>query len=984
MGEPPRFLILGPLRVRQGDRDVALPRSPVLRSLLGALLAARDEPVAADQLMQLVWSGPVAAGSLHVGLSRLRRWLSASSAPARVEHDPSGYRLVLPPGTVDIDEFRELAARAAGVDDPGERAAAAGAAMRVCRGPLLADVSLSGDDPLLRRIRTEMRNAGLLAADAAVAAGRADEAVGWLTEMADREPFDEPVHAQLITALAAAGRPAEALTRYERLRRALGDELGVHPGETVQTAYLTVLAADGDEAEVGAARAGRPRPGLLPADIAEFTGRDKPLAEILGRVADAAAPTVVPIVGVTGRAGVGKTALAVRAAHLLRPSFPDGQLFVDLHGYGAQAADPTEVLGRFLRALGVDGASVPDTPEERAERYRSEVDGRRVLVVLDNAADEAQVRPLLPGSPTCAVLTTSRRPLTGLGGAPVRLDVMDLPTTLDLLAEFVGRDRLAAEPSAAEDIGALCGGLPLAVRIAGGRLARLPHRRLRWLAERLADDRRTLDELRHEDLEVRASLGWSYRALSPPVARLLGRLAALDAANVAAWAAGALMDGDPDEHLDALVESHLLDVTGRTYRLHDLVRAYGRERAAQDDDPADLDAALRRALTGWLTRARAAAAALGHRFARAEPGPESISMADPGAWFDDERAALVAAVRQAYTLGADHLCWQLASHLSGFFELRNLDDDWLQTHTIALAAAERAGDDRGAGLIRHALGELHANRDRYDEALLQLARAADLLAAAGDRLAEAHARRSLGVAQRMTGDTDAARSSLEACLAVFIEHGDRAGIAHAQHGLGAIHREQGRLDEAASSYRESLAYFEATDDRFTGSLVGCSLGVVWRLLGQLPAAQECFERSLELSRTIDNTPGKAYALGYLGDLRTDLGEHELARTLLDASRSLATRLGDQFAVALATRGLGRHHACMGDLDAARAAYAETLGIFTELDLPLWRGRTLEAIGDLEADADPPAARAAWTAALELFRGIGAPEAVAVEARLSPP
>jgi tetratricopeptide (TPR) repeat protein len=522
--------------------------------------------------------------------------------------------------------------------------------------------------------------------------------------------------------------------------------------------------------------------------------------------------------------------------------------------------------------------------------------------------------------------------------------------------------------------------LPLAVRIAGGRLARLPHRPLSWLAERLADDRRRLDEFRLEDLEVRASLDWSYRALTPPAARLLGRLAALDATPVSGWVASALLDLDPDEaeeHLDSLVDAHLVEVAGSArYALHDLVRAYGRERAAQDDDPTELTAALHRALAGWLARAQAAAGALGHRLIGADPGPIGVVVADPGGWFDTERAALVASVRQAHTLGADRLCWEVACHLSGYFELRNLHDDWHDTHRIALAAAERSGDDRGAGLIRHAVGELYANRDDYEQALAQLNRAAELLAGHGDRLAEANVLRSLGVAQRMTGDIDGARSSLESALSVFVEHRDEAGVAHVQHGLGAIHREQGRLDEAAKSYRDSLAYFEATDDRFTASLYRCSLGVVLRLLGRLAEAEECFRRSLELCRTIGNPPGKAYALGYLGDLKTDQGEHGVARRMLDASRSLAVRLGDQFAVALADRGLGRLFAATGDRDAARAAYTSALDLLTELDLPLWRGRTLEAIGDL--DGDP----AAWAAALELYRRVAAPEAAALEAKLS--
>ncbi|MEN3359753.1 MAG: hypothetical protein V7637_3735 [Mycobacteriales bacterium] len=612
-----RFGVMGPLQVERGGVTVPLPRSAVLRGLLGVLLLAEGRPVPPSRLISLVWTHQreVRRQSVQVGVSRLRDWLASVGADpdgTAIGHTASGYHLTVDPAAVDLSRFRDMVTAANAEPDHARRCRLLTDALALSRGPVLADLTgLPATDPLLAGADDAVRCATLALADCAVAAGQAGAAVRRLATLADARPLDEPVYARLINALAASRRPAEALARYEQLRSRLGEELGVSPSAEVQHAYLAVLDQDRVLAEPVAAEppAGAgPRPSLLPPDLADVTGRDA-AADRLRTLLTGATGTAVPVAMLAGPAGIGKTTLAVHLAHQLRDQFPDGQLFVDLHGTGAAPAGPAEVLGRFLRALGVDAADLPFRLEERVELYRTLLADRRVLVVLDDAVGHGQVRPLLPGGPGCAVLVTSRRGLTGLGTDLTRLDVLDRGAALELLGRIVGPDRVAAAPDAAAALVDLCGRLPLAIRIAGGRLAHRPHRPLDWLAERLADERLRLDELTLGDLAVRPRLAVGYRRLDPAGQRLLRRLALLDGLDFSVWVAAALLDvpaAQGEEVLERLVEEQLVDVAGRQstctlrYRLSELVRAYARERADVEETAVGADAARNRVLAGWL------------------------------------------------------------------------------------------------------------------------------------------------------------------------------------------------------------------------------------------------------------------------------------------------------------------------------------------------------------------------------------------------
>jgi len=701
-------------------------------------------------------------------------------------------------------------------------------------------------------------------------------------------------------------------------------------------------------------------PSLLPPSVADFTGREAEVAAVLGLLAidGLEGARAVVVSAVAGKPGIGKTTLAVHVAHRLRSQFPDGQLYVDLQGTQAHPLDPGEVLARFLRALGVDGSSIPGTLQERAERYRTLVADRRMLMVLDNAAGEAQVRPLVPGSPTCRVLVTSRPRLAGLEGALLLdLDVMSPQAAVALLARVAGPARVAAEPDAAAAIVGYCGRLPLAIRIAGARLAARRSLSLARLADRLTDERHRLDELAAGDLEVRASIALSYRALPDRQQRAFRRLGLLEAPDFAAWVAAALLDLPPErveQLVDRLVDAQLLEVAGQDatgqlrYRFHDLLRAYARERAVAEEPAEQRQAALTRAFGAWLALAEEAddrftggSLAAGHGHAtrwRGDPGLASELLADALAWFEAERPALTAAVAQAGRHGWSELAWDLASSQAGFLAMRNHFDDLRQTHECALAAATRAGNRRGRAYMLRGLGHLAMEQVRHDEATACIGRALPLFEAVGDRRGEAWAQFLLGSVERERDRHPAALSWLTQAVDGFRQVGDRRGEARALHATAAVRIAAGDHAGARPELKRSLAIFAEVGDHLGEAHVQSRFGVLQQTLGDLEGADAAYRAALATYEQYGDRASAAMNIRRLGELALLQGCPQESRSLLDQALTVLREVGDRYTEALTLYSLGELDRAEGHQAAAVDAFTQALQLCRTVGMPAWEAR----------------------------------------------
>lgn len=822
------FMVLGPLRARQGEQPVQLS-APMPRMLLGVLLTRANTPVPVDLLVDALWAGerdPRAAKKLQLHVHRLRRLLGD---PERIRFDNGGYTLRVHPGELDAERFESALAEGTDIEEPARAVGVLRTALRLWRGDPFSDIT---DLPLLRAEAdrlTERRLTGLAQLYCAeLACGHANAIIPELGELAARHPMREQLQGLLMTALYQAGRQAEALEVYHRTRSALVEQLGLEPGNDLQRLERAILTGDPMlEAPTGPLIT----PAQLPADITDFTGRRAQLATVahLAATADRVATVLVAI---TGKAGVGKTTLAVRAAHRLRVQYPDGQLFVDLRARAHPLA-PADVLARFLRSLGVDRMAIPDDAEERAALYRSRLADRRVLIVLDNAECEAQLRPLLPGTPGCAVLITSRTRLAGLTGARlVDLDIFEADQAVELLARLAGPRRVATEPAAATEIVRLCGFLPLALRIAGARLGSRRHWPLSRFEADLADEQHRLDKLRLGDLDVRASLALSYRSLDGTAQRAFRLLGLLEVRDFAAWAAAAMLDVSQwraEELVDNLVDMHLLDVAGNgasgqlRYRFDNLLRAYARELARAQETQADRRAALDRAFGGWLALAEAAArhltsATFAQTFAagtcwRPDEAMLTAVISDPCGWFKVEWPAVAGAVEQAFFVGSGQLGWALGVRLARIFLIRGYYDDWRQVCELMLAGARRAvrGPEEGTadGMTLRAPTELHRLALRLDEARDGIDEILRASAGAGGRVLRPPVAGVIGTVSEALPRLDSALVSLR-------ELADRHSDASTMRRLGTVHRLQRSFEKMARCVQQVFEALDVFSDPFPG------------------------------------------------------------------------------------------------------------------------------------------------------------------------
>ena len=657
----------------------------------------------------------------------------------------------------------------------------------------------------------------------------------------------------------------------------------------------------------------RARPAQLPADIGDFTGRDthvKHLCDLLLAGNAASSPGAVRIAVVNGAAGLGKTTLAVHAAHQVSAQFPDGQLYVDLLGASSQAASPGEVLARFLRDLGVEGDRVPAKDDERAALYRTTLTGRRVLIVLDNAKDAAQVRPLLPGSSSCAVLVTTRNRTSDLASMRfVDLNVLEDTEALALFARVVGEERAAAEPDATAEVLVACAGLPLAIRICAARLAARRQWRIATLAGRLRNQHRRLDELKTGDLAVRASFQVSYDSLRTavvaPTRPASSGCSASGRGRRSACRPRRRCIGEPEndvaEVLEALVDVNLLESPAPDwYRFHDLLKVYAMERAQAEEPEAARDEAVSRLLWWYLDTAQAAADAVspqryqvpGEPRAPGYPPLTFASMEAALAWYDDERANIVAATRQAAAVGLHEVAWRLPSTLFPMFNRRNNWADCVTTHRVAAESAAKTGDRLVEAWALNQLGfALVSLRD--PEAFAHLERALAVRQEFGDTRGEAQTAIALGEGHlRMHGAGEDALRYLRRAADLLEPTGAGSLRSVALNNLGEVYFELGDLDAAAECYLQALEI--GRESAATRKDTRCSIsGVVYMRQRRLDEAIARFEEALPKHRASGALDGEAWALKGLGAAKAETGRRADARASLTEALRIFEQIGYQ-------------------------------------------------------------------------------------------
>jgi DNA-binding SARP family transcriptional activator len=917
------FRLLGPVEVWTGQEWAKVGASKQ-RSVLATLLLRPGEPVSIDTLIDEVWPDkpPAKATNLvSVYVHYLRQRIGDTDGRVLVTRAP-GYQVVLGSGELDANQFAGLVA-------DGRRALASGAparavdllteALGLWRGRALADVAAT---PLVAaeagRLEESRVEALELRAQANLACGRQAEVVPEVRRLLADHPLREKLWALLIRALYGSGRQAEALEAYEQARTRISDELGVDPGADLRQLYQQMLNADGEQAVIPLALVDpgpppAPVPAQLPADIPDFTGRAEQVDELRELLAGAGgddSPGAVQVALVVGSGGLGKTALAVHAAHLLASQFPDGQLYANLLG-ATQPADPGEVLARFLRDMGMDGSRIPLDAEERAALYRTRLAGKRVLIVLDDARDAAQVVSLLPGSASCAVLVTTRNWLPELAGiAVLDLDVLSPDEGRALFTRVVGEKRVAAEPAATDEVLAACVGLPLAIRIAGARLATRGTWSVRTMADRLSDERRRLDELRVGNLAVRASFEVSFASLPRPETadgpdpagafRLLGLW-------TGPWirlpAASALL-GEPQsataDALDALVDVHLLESPEPDrYRFHDLLRFYAADRARTQESEPDRTAAIGRILAWYLHTAEAAATIISEQHARVPLGalPAGVqplsfaSLDDALAWCEAERAGLAAATRLAASSGMHEIAWKLpAAAMSFYYRRRSHWGDWVATHQTGLESARVLGDRQAQAWMLNHLGIAYGLQ-HMPEAVGCFEQVLDLSGVDGERGARAAA----NVAQAYVDlrRFDDAWSAAQRSLVIQRQQGNRYLEGVTQGILGRASRELGRFTEAVGHLELAIAIFREVGQQYGEADSLTDLADALLCLDQVDTAIARLQESLAICRKIGDMHGEAATLRLLGLALGRAGDHGQARGRLTESLRLFEELGEQ-------------------------------------------------------------------------------------------
>ncbi|MFC4068650.1 AfsR/SARP family transcriptional regulator [Actinoplanes subglobosus] len=986
--ESVHYRILGNVEVLVDGAKVVIAR-PRHRAVLGHLLLNAGRVVTVEALAEAMWGGaePATARSqLQADISAIRR---AGDGRLALVSQSGGYLLEAGPDEVDHLRFHELAAPAGDLP-PAERVARLREALALWRGPALADAAGAYVGAARRRLAEERLAAWEEVFDLELQAGRHREVVPELAGMARDEPTRERLWIALMTALHRGGRQADALAAAREMRRFLADEHGLEPGRAFVTAERTVLQAveaaeDGEEGQTVPAQA-PVVPALLPSAIVDFTGR---AAEVEWLDAALAPGDRRPVVTITGMGGVGKSTLAVHAAHRAAHAYPDGQLHARLHGTEAHPAEPGDVLARFLRALGMSERAIPIDLTERADAYRSWTAGRRVLVMLDDAADEAQIRPLLPGGDTCATVVTSRSGLDGLEGAErLQLAVFSGEEAVAFLGRVATAHQVTGEPGESTAILQLVGRLPLAVRIVGARLRSRPAWPMSRLTRALRDERRRLDHLVAGDLAVRTSIAASYRAIGAPAQRLARRLSLFTLPDLPSWLAAVVTGAAAEEAedlLEELVDAQLLldagtdSSGGGRYRFHDLVLLYLRERA-RDEEPSEGAGVLSDGFGGYLWLAR--------RMSERIPGPcyaavrgdaaevavdGAGNLPDPLDWFAGERLSLPAAIRQACDIGALDVAFELAGCLEKFFDIRGVYIDWRSTNDYVLAACRAAGHRLGEAVMLRGLIQLSTwhEADHPGSAMERMLRDADhlfdLFTEAGHGPGTADAAVDQAWALAATGDYGRAAERADAAIELAGQHEHLGGQARAHVARAVVHGESLALAEAERHLTVALRLARRLGNQRYVATTLQFIGVLNTRAGRNAEAISVLDESLRILRRYQDRYAEVLTLLTLA--RAHLPGHP-ARGYATEALTIAREYNLPHHTADALGVLGAIELAEGDHDTAIGHLEASVRLWRRRGWPAFLADALRKLGDAQVRADPVAARRAYIEARNVHQRLG--------------
>lgn len=932
------FRVLGPLEVsgESGTVYVAPGRQEVV---LAALVLELNRVVETPYLVDVLWSQDppkTVRAQVQICVSRLRKTLLVGKVDATIETRPRGYILRAPEDATDVGTFRRLVTEAHALARDGRKAPAVDMlrpAIGLWRGRCLAGVPsevLAGtaaqlDESRLEAVETCMR--------LELELGNHERLVGELQQLVANHPLRERLRGYLMVSLYRLGRQAEALEVYHQGRAMFTEELGLAPGRELRQLAQAILTDDADLAltepaeprslvatplsevvqEPGADPDPVATPRQLPADIGDFVADDAIVSAVCDAVTEGQEKGLLNVVLVLGGPGVGKSTLARHVAHRLATEyFPDGQLYCDLRGPGGQPVSPAHALGRFLRALGVPGQAIPDALDERAEMYRSLLADRRILVLLDDAVSESQVLALLPGTRSSSVLVTSRGQLTALPGTRrFDLEPLGFEQAIQLLGRIIGQDRVDSEREAARVLIRVVGGLPLALRIIGARLAARPHWSLTSMWHRLENEHRRLDELAHGELSIRASLSLSYDGLAATDRRLFCLISLAEGTELPSWLGAALLDDrtpQPADVLEPLIDMRLLDITATDrcgeFRcgLSQIVRTFAHERLLAEIPEAERVAAVRHLVGGWLALAeRAHQKIYGGAYTivagqaeRWHPPEDYVRrcLRDPLGWLESEQANLSHAVELAARSGLDELCWELATALVTLFEARGYPELWERTHQTALAAVQAAGNERGQAAVLASLGTLHLHRGEHEAACPYLSTALEIFERVAEPSGQALCLRDLARIERDRGDDDRALALYESAERDFVLAHDVIGRAYVLGEMAHITMRRADFARTRSYLHEALGIC-----RSAGFERGQALAL--RRLGQMLMCQQRYEAAertllevLDMVGASGDLVGEGYVLHDLGRVNAELRRVDQAVRYYSRSARIRERILD--------------------------------------------------------------------------------------------